>query len=767
MENMQYIKEMEQGRNLITEGRLDEAERLFKTILQNDQNDYVALSNIGVICYIKKDIPLATEYFKKALSLRGNFYLALLNLSYIYEDTCQWKNMAFQLEKCVEFNHSDSNSFKRLSKAYMKAGNRTKARKAISKYAELSSPQDTTVNWPQVGDIELEQSDHIQSETNSLNILFVQETPCIRNYKMAKALRSRGHRVSLAYTRSPLSQAYKDLNDDVYTKCLRIRNNCHLWDISKDYDIVHCHNEPDVLTVAALAGDAPVIHDTHDLISLRANNDTNLTYFEGIANRGASGRIYSTPYQMDEAQKLYGVNGPSLVFYNYASESDLPKEKLPKCSEKDGNIHIVYEGGISFGHRDFMDIFTELSTYEINIHIYPSKYNQQIAEAFLNNPFIHYYQPLSPKVIIGQMSRYDFGIIPFNLEKSNKRFLDSTIANKLFEYLASGLPVIASPIQSYVDYFKIHPVGIIFETAKDIVDNISKLKNIAATTDFSKYIFTYEKEIHNLENFYTNILAKNQITSKKVINDNTKISGRHPESIEALDSIQLKDSESNIVNRETSSRHKDQVESRMYCESSAKNMSTEKKPQFYDELFERGGWNNEYEKAYSESAYLPSWQIILRWIQNKKNANILDCACGPGQFAHLLYDEGFSNYTGIDFSNTAVLKAKGRLPFWSDKFFVEDLYTSTRLAEYHYDIYLFLEILEHVNGDLNLINKIPKDKNVIFSVPNFPSQSHIRCFDTMRDAAQRYEKFLYIEKMEEINLPSPTNKIFLFKSIKR
>lgn len=766
MENMYYIKEMEKGRHLITEGRLNEAERLFKTILQNDRNDYVALSNIGVIRYIKKDIQLATTYFKKALSLRGNFYLALLNLSYIYEDTGQWENMAFQLEKCIALNQGDANLFNRLSKAYMKVGDQTKARQAFSRSIALRSVQAATTNCLQECKAEDEPSKYIRSEKKILNILFVQETPCIRNYKMAKALRSRGHRISLAYTGSPLSQVYKDLSDDVYTECFQIRDYCHLWDISKDYDILHCHNEPDVLTVAALAGNAPVIHDTHDLISLRENDNANLTYFEGIANRAASGRIYSTPYQMEEAKKLYGVNGPSLIFYNYASESDLPKETIPKCSEKDGNIHIVYEGGISSGHRDFMTLFHGLSAYGINIHIYPSKYSDQIAKSFFNNPFIHYYQPVTPKAIIKEMSRYDFGIIPFNLEKSNKRFLDSTIANKLFEYLASGLPVIASPIQSYIDFFKIHPVGIIFNNAKDIVDNIPKLKHIAATIDFSKYIFTYEKEIHNLENFYVNIISNYNLTSHKTINVGAKISTLHSESIGQTDFKQLNDGEPNIVNIQDSSNNKNQVESKIHCKTFEKKISTEKKPEFYDQLFESGGWNNEYEKEYSESAYFPSWQIILRWIQDKKSANIIDCACGPGQFAHFLYDEGFSNYTGIDFSNTAILKAKAHLPLWADKFFVEDLYKSTRLTEYRYDIYLFLEILEHVNGDLNIIHKIPSGKEVIFSVPNFPSQSHVRWFDTVQTAAQRYSKTLFIDRIQQINLHSPKNKLFLFKSTK-
>ena len=99
------------------------------------------------------------------------------------------------------------------------------------------------------------------------------------------------------------------------------------------------------------------------------------------------------------------------------------------------------------------------------------------------------------------MTQYDFGIIPFNLDKGNKRFLDSTIANKLFEYMASGLPVITSPLKSYVDYFNKIPIGITFEKAQDIIKSLPRLREIVNMTDFSKQIYTYEDEVEKLENF--------------------------------------------------------------------------------------------------------------------------------------------------------------------------------------------------------------------------------------------------------------------------
>lgn len=341
----------------------------------------------------------------------------------------------------------------------------------------------------------------------TLNILFVQESPCIRNYKMAVALRARGHQVSLAYTTARLSQMYPGLDDGVYNQCIQIGHNRQLWDLCGDYDVVHCHNEPDMLTVVALGGKTPVVHDTHDLISLRQPGDKNIEFFEGLANRAAQGRVYTTPYQRETAAALHGVAGPGLVLYNYVSQGDLPSHYLSKLSEKDGQTHVVYEGGIGGNtHRDFKELFWELAEQGLRLHIYPNRLTPELQALFQGRPNIHLHEPVSPHNIIGEMSQYDIGIIPFNLVKGNRRFLDTTIANKLFEYLAAGLPVIASPLKSYVDYFARNPVGFTFDSAQQVMELLPQLGRMSREIDFGQHIFTYEGQIEKLESFYYGLL---------------------------------------------------------------------------------------------------------------------------------------------------------------------------------------------------------------------------------------------------------------------
>jgi len=502
---------IKRGEALFAEGEIEQAFSVFNTILENQPDNQEALNNLGVIYHSRGNREKAEDYFLKVFAIKDDHLDALLNLIKLYQEDQRWQEAAIKLEKYIEKYDQDPKLYNQLGVVYLEIGNIEKARVVLAKSLELNPSQEIVKESFKA----LENKDDTpkaEFNKNPLNILFVQEAPCIRNYKMANALRSRGHRVSLAYTKARLSQMYKGLRDDIYNECIHLTSHRHLWDITSNYDIIHCHNEPDILTVAALGGDAPVVHDTHDLISLRANGDPNLSYFEGVANRGSAGRVYTTPYQLEEAKRLYGVNGHSLVFYNYASESDLPTNYHPKLSDLDGQVHIVYEGGIGGNtHRDFASLFVDLANQAIHIYIYPTFYSQEIAQHFSEHKNIHYNHPLSPKQIVEEMTQYDYGIIPFNIEKSNKRFLDSTIANKLFEYLAAGLPVITSPLKTYIDYFKQNPVGITFESYKGIIENIPRLKEIAKKTDFSKQIFTYENEIEKLEKFYGDLISDNII----------------------------------------------------------------------------------------------------------------------------------------------------------------------------------------------------------------------------------------------------------------
>ncbi len=468
------------------------------------------------------------KVFLQILELHPADFEANSKSAVIYFQQNNFKESARYSLNAFKVKHKDRSNIIVLAKSLIEVSLFEQAKLIIQSYLNdipvdeelnnlLAKTNSRTNNHPKKEDIPLRTS--VQSE-NTLKILFIQDSPCIRNYKYAAALRKRGHKVTLAYFEKKLSERYNGMSDDVYDNSIKITDFKQLWEISKNYDLIHSHNEPDYYTVAAMAGSIPVIHDTHDLISLRSPENSQLKYFEGVANRGAAGRIYSTPYQYKEAQDLYGVNGNSLVFYNYASENHLPKKFLPKLSDVDGKIHLVYEGGVSGTngkHRDFADQFVELAYLGYMVHIYPASFNDELNNFFKQYPNIIYNKPVSPDTLIEAMTQFDFGIIPWNMEKGNVRFLSSTIANKLFEYLAAGLPVAAADITSYRDFFQKNPVGITFSSIEDFHSKIDNLLKIKSEMKGKKIEFTYENEIEKVEEFYFKILNKQKDEKKEII----------------------------------------------------------------------------------------------------------------------------------------------------------------------------------------------------------------------------------------------------------
>ncbi len=558
----------------------------------------------------------------------------------------------------------------------------------------------------------------MEVKASPLNILFVQNFPCIRNYKMASALRSRDHSVSLAYSEKPLSQMYTGLSDSTYNACIRINNYRHLWEISKSYDFIHCHNEPDILSVAAFAGSAPVIHDTHDLISLRDQSDPNLSFFEGLANRGAAGRVYSTLYQLEEAKKLYGVNGPSLVFNNYVSGSDLPETLLPKLSRNNCEVHIVYEGGIGgSGHRNFADLFIELANNNIHVHIFPANFSKEQAEFFSKYSRILYHAPVSPKKLIETMSQFDFGIIPFKIENGNKRFLDSTIANKLFEYLAAGLPVITSPLKSYIDFFSKNPVGLVFNNVDDILRNIPRLNEIAKNTDFSKQVFTYEKEIEKLEIFYRR-LQKNQQALFSVRNS----------------VIPTKQNCPICQNNDTEISADMEPHTLIYC-ANCQTYFVDPMPtdgflrDWYSEKEKKKRWDNDLSLAIQTNhcqnadLYEKYFDIFSKKIHLNKHAKILEIGCYDGLFLKRFSDAGYE-CKGIDLNEGFVKYGRSHYGL--------DLASGTifdfQFSDNSFDLVIFHQVLEHLNNPIKFlkeVNRICKDNGTLFlSVPNTGSFIH-------------------------------------------
>jgi glycosyltransferase involved in cell wall biosynthesis len=371
-----------------------------------------------------------------------------------------------------------------------------------------------------------------------LRILFLEPQPCIRVLKYAYALRSAlGKRIllCLGYTGYSLDQIY-GYGDECFDQLVKLDTDAldqGIHDLTNDFEpmLIHSHNAPNTLTLSALtvADDVPIIHDVHEVLSVHnsgfeADDDAKvLSKYcaeERQANEQSNGRIYPTDGIRAYIQHHYDVDAENdLVFPNYVSESVMPRHFREKRSTRDGDVHIVYIGCITSvvegSHYDLRKIFQAIASHKIHIHIYPTSNlitmsNDAYRRLAASNPYIHLHSHLDHQMLLEEITQYDFGWSGFN-GSENKTHLDIALPNKVMEYVASGLPVLAFPHKTIQQFIETHGVGLVFSDIDELEaivknEDLSKIRKNALT---SRQQFAIENQIPRVVRFYKKLLDTN------------------------------------------------------------------------------------------------------------------------------------------------------------------------------------------------------------------------------------------------------------------
>lgn len=154
----------------------------------------------------------------------------------------------------------------------------------------------------------------------------------------------------------------------------------------------------------------------------------------------------------------------------------------------------------------------------------------------------------------------------------------------------------------------------------------------------------------------------------------------------------------------------------------------------------------------AESPWRPLYAEAASWIPPL--APIVDLGCGTGRFADELRNRGHDGgYLGLDFSPATIAEAEeyaGRDLF---EFEVADLRDWEPAADRAGGtVYTCLEVLEHLEHDLGLIERVPPGHQLVMSVPSYESASHVRWFRGAGDVWERYAGFLEFRRWSLIAL---------------
>ncbi|MGD8706740.1 MAG: glycosyltransferase [Syntrophobacterales bacterium] len=358
-----------------------------------------------------------------------------------------------------------------------------------------------------------------------MHILFVQPQPCIRALKYAEGL-GKIHpdiRLSFAFLGNTLTELYGH-GDECFEAWFPLSSNpaSELRKIVATYDIdlIHSHNAPDTLTTLCIdlfGGEIPIVHDIHDLMSARetayedgldkADDAVNSREEERQAIERSDAVITVSNAILSLARRQ-GYRLPEIthVYANYIPERFIPKTISQNGPNVAGRpIRIVYEGFVSSngGHYDLHSIFRALAAEGIEVHIYPSRHNSDYQSLADIVPNIVYHGRLSPEKLFKEITQYDFGWAGFN-DTLNRVHLDTVLPNKLFEYIACGLPVISFPHEALKHFLETHHAGLVIDTISGLAERLRTLEMVAVRGNVRRHRwdFTVEANIGWIVNIY-------------------------------------------------------------------------------------------------------------------------------------------------------------------------------------------------------------------------------------------------------------------------
>ncbi len=357
-----------------------------------------------------------------------------------------------------------------------------------------------------------------------MRVLFLHRQPCIRTLKYAVALRGHGG-VDLAYAyQGRTLTAFYGSGDELFDHWYPVARDPHegIRAAVDDFrpDVIHSHNLPDVLTVAArevVGGSVAIVHDVHDFQSLRSTpyedgfpHISDPAGAERAAVEDSDALVTVGRVLLEEIAARYRLPRATLTIPNLVLARDLPDAAaILDVPRRSGPVRVAYEGTLSAGggHYDLRDIFTTIAGMDLELHVHPSQPPGPEYRALAGqNANIMLHEPMRPEDLLARLPHYDVGWAGFNVAK-NPAHLATVLPNKAFEYVGCGLPVVTLPHRALAEWVREEGTGIVLE-------DVSELGDILRATDLGalrahlvdvRERFTMEGAVSRLVDLYTRV----------------------------------------------------------------------------------------------------------------------------------------------------------------------------------------------------------------------------------------------------------------------
>jgi glycosyltransferase involved in cell wall biosynthesis len=352
----------------------------------------------------------------------------------------------------------------------------------------------------------------------TLNIVFISGHGCIRCQKMALPLLDRGINVHMIANKTPSwVESYKSYSR--YFTIDQLIETVKLY--SKIADVFHAHNEPSYfVSIVKEFCKVPVILDAHDSFlarmteeeEIKLRNDGKKAYRVTSEERNnfqlADALIFPGKQFGDAIRNEFRLKQPHLVLPSY-----LP-QRLYRYDGRGWLGGLVYEGmvqikneteshSLAHGYRyaDYEGLAKEAHKLGIDFHIYAVREDKPFKDLY--DPISYVHPALDVERLIKELQRHDWGLVG-NVFPSPQ--WDVAFPNKMFEYIAASVPVVAINAKACSEFIEKHGIGITVGSLEELASRWSEHRACRERLIKVRQQFSMESHIGQLADFYQEVI---------------------------------------------------------------------------------------------------------------------------------------------------------------------------------------------------------------------------------------------------------------------
>lgn len=345
-----------------------------------------------------------------------------------------------------------------------------------------------------------------------LKIEFISYHCCIRVIKEYLALTNTGevriHSTRLFSIEMPADSVLPIANHGFYVDKITLMQLLK----HSQFDIYHCHNEPMWFPalVRHVKPEAKIVLDVHDSDFMR---DGEIGIEEREQFDSADAFIFpSKTYQVELSKAFNLEDRPQLVVYSMCNEfliEALVADELSVPREPG----IVYEGGALANpedwaskrhypkYRDHIEIVKELTANGIPFYMFGT--DPKYIEAYVDaGATVFGRMPYGG--LMKELGAFDWGFVGTDCDSPQSQ---SAMANKMFEYVAAGIPVIVMNSKEMGAWVEKHGVGVHIKSTAEIPDIYHLHKELRPVVQEKRGQFTMENQVTSILEFYWKVLG--------------------------------------------------------------------------------------------------------------------------------------------------------------------------------------------------------------------------------------------------------------------